>query len=397
MKEIAKAVWNWRILPSQFLRDYRFHRQVKVTAPPLWRRLVEQAALLWTNRVTAKDYYKFGLFDPAMPRAVKRTYIGEFQPWKMLTPVNDPAFYDLTDDKLKFQKRALASGLPVPEILATLSAEGADLDVPNLVSEQAFAEWMTANDISDVVLKPIGGLMGRGVVSLGERLPDTAAWRSLPDGRTLNAQALWEHCQSQRRHGGMFVQRRVAPHPELARIVPNVLHTVRVVTFLDPQPRVIDAVLRVGNGRVAADNMHSGGIAVPVDLATGRCGDGALVVDGLTQDISHHPLTGERIAGTLLPDWQQVLDLAVTAARTFDMQRSLGWDIGLSDRGPVLLEGNWRYDLVILELAQRRGSLDSPWIDVFNDGGAYRDLSLGFSNRPRRRQPDPTAPRRRPA
>src|SRR3546814_872360 len=69
------------------------------------------------------------------------------------------------------------------------------------------------------------------------------------------------------------------------------------------------------------------------------------------------------------------------AARVFAGQKSLGWDVALTDSGPLLLEGNWHYDLTVNQLAHRRGILDTPWVEVFNRDDAWRFLGLGFANR----------------
>jgi hypothetical protein len=339
--------------------------------------------LLWSNRITAKDYYKFRLFDRAMPAATKRSYIGEFQPWKILSQINASAHHDLIDNKLRFHAHATAAGLPVAEMLATISAARPDDRFANLTSEVQLAAWLTEHAVADVFLRPIEGLMGRGTLSLGERIGGEARWRSLPRGEAIDVSGIWAHCQRQRRHGGMIIERRLRPHPRLAQVLPNVLHTARVITYLEPEPAIVDAVLRMGSGKAAADNMHAGGIVVPIDLASGECGQATMLVDGLPRIVDHHPLTGQQIAGMIVPDWEEGLALARWAARAFDMQKSLGWDIGFSDGGPMLVEGNWRYDVGLMQVGRRQGVLDTPWVRVFNREGAYRNLSLGFFNRPR--------------
>jgi hypothetical protein len=223
-------------------------------------------------------------------------------------------------------------------------------------------------------------MMGRGLLSLGDRLGEDR-WLSLPTGEAVDSAQIWAHCQEASRGVGMIVQRRMVPHPRLARIVPNVLCTVRVITYLDPAPTIVDAALRLGSGKKPADNMHAGGIPVPVNLATGECGGGNMIMGGLPHEIEDHPLTGERIKGFVLPDWQLLLDLAQKAARSFSNQRSLGWDIGLTQAGPVILEANWCYDLGLQQMARRKGVLETPWATVFDGAGAYQNLSLGFSNR----------------
>src|SRR3546814_804386 len=171
---------------------------------------------LFRSRITAKDYHRFGHFDRSMPLAAKRSYIGEFQPWKILTPVNAPAYYGLTDKKLRFHAHAAASGLPIPELLATIDAAALDDRTPHLNSE---AELGAGNTIADVFLKPVEGLKGTGALSLGERIDGQACWRSLPVGTPIDIPGIWAHCQRQRRHGGMVIERRLRPHSARKRVV----------------------------------------------------------------------------------------------------------------------------------------------------------------------------------
>ena len=165
--------------------------------------------------------------------------------------------------------------------------------------------------------------------------------------------------------------------------MPDVLHTVRIITYLNPEPVIADAALRIGSGRGPADNMAQGGIVVHIDLATGRCEYGSMLVDGRPQQVSKHPVTGQPIAGVVLPDWDKVCDLAKAAARTFHMLKSLGWDVGLTTKGPVLIEANWCYDIGVNQIASRKGILSTSWVNALNKEGAYKQLGLGFVNRPR--------------
>jgi hypothetical protein len=165
--------------------------------------------------------------------------------------------------------------------------------------------------------------------------------------------------------------------------MPDVLHTVRVITYLDTEPTIMDAVLRVGIGNGAVDNMAQGGIVVPIDLKNGRCGQGTRLVDGLPQRLDDHPVTGIRITSTVIPDWESICELAKAAAQRFSMLKSIGWDVGLTSAGPVLLEGNACYDLTVNQLARGKGILATCWVDAFNKEGAHRRLGLGFRNTPR--------------
>ena len=378
LAELARIVWHWQYLVPQISKDYRYHRRVKALDASVLRRFAEQLSLLWTNRITAEDYYNLGLFDPSMTRAAKRTYLGGYRTSRVYLAFNPQEYHGLIDKKLEFNTYASEAGLPTAETLAVVTEQKCGFGLPSLATEEDLADWMVKNSIVDVVIKPVDGIKGFGVLSLGNRIGETLSWQRLPSGEPIDLSAIWTHCARYLYRGGVLVQRRLAPHPVLARVMPNVLHTVRVVTYYDTHATIIDAALRVGNGKGPADNLAQGAIVVPIDLTTGLCGRGSMLIDGLPHAVDHHPLTRTQLTGIVLPHWDQVCELAKAAAQTFSMQKSIGWDIGLTTQGPILLEGNWCYDLTVNQLARRQGILTTSWAAAFNKERAHRHLDLGF-------------------
>lgn len=382
-KDLAKIVWRWGGVARQALKDYRCHRHYRNLSTSPLHRFIEQERLLWSNRITASDYYALGLSEPAISAAAKRDYIGSYESWRLFFSMNPKEFHELTSKKLKFNAMAAAAGLPVVKVLATVSNQPGDGRHLALRSEQELRAWLLDNGIGDVVIKPVDGTKGWGVLSLGPRVPGREAWTRLPGKECIDLAAVWAHCSRYFYRGGVIIEQRLRPHPLLAAVMPNVLHTVRAVSYVNSEPCMIVAALRVGSGKGPADNLAQGGIVVPIDVATGTCGRGSALVNGLPRFVDDHPVSGTRVTGIVLPHWSQVCDLVKRAAQAFRMQKSIGWDVGLTTEGPVLLEGNWRYDLAVNQIASRRGILATPWIEVLNEAGAYRHLGLGFSNRPR--------------
>lgn len=379
--ECAKIVWRWHAVVPQLAKDYRYHRRFHHLERPLLERVLEQLQLLWGNRIDAIDYYKMGLFDSRIPMHLKRQYIGGYQTWRLFSAFNAMEHQYLTAQKIAFSSYAAEAGLPTPKVLAAISRQPSNSGIPRLRTEEELGGWMEKNGIADVVLKPIDGTHGWGVISLGERLSE-GRWRKLPQDETIDLKAIWTHCARYLYRGGAIIQRRLIPHPALARLMPDVLHTVRIVTYLNPQPVLIDAVLRVGNGKSGADNLGQGGIAVPVNLQIGRCEQGTILVNGLPQHLDDHPVTGNRITGLPLPDWEKACQLAMAAARSFSMLKTVGWDVGLTTEGPVLVEGNSTYDLTLNQIARRKGILTTSWGEAFGKEKAHQRIGLGFSTRP---------------
>lgn len=381
--DVAKVIWRWRDVPRQAVRDYQYHKHYRDLPTSLLHRFLEQQRLLWSNRIRACDYYALGLADIRMSRSAKREYLGGYESWRLYLPMNPKKFHDLVDKKLQFIAVATEAALPVVKVMAIVSHQSGDGRYPVLRSEQELRAWLLDNAISDVVIKPVDGTKGWGVLSLGARMPREVAWVRLPGSDSITFAEVWAHCARYLYRGGVILERRLQPHPLLRTVMPNVLHTARVVTYLKPEPVILAAALRVGSGAGPADNLAQGGFVVPIDLASGICGRASAVMDGLPCFIDAHPVTGGRITGLALPHWGEVCDLAKRAAQTLPMLKSIGWDVGLTAEGPVLLEGNWHYDPAVNQIADRRGILGTSWAELFNETGAYRHLGLGFSNRPK--------------
>jgi hypothetical protein len=65
--------------------------------------------------------------------------------------------------------------------------------------------------------------------------------------------------------------------------------------------------------------------------------------------LDRHPDTNARITGTILPLWSETKTLAILAHRSFADRVLVGWDIAITDEGPLIVEGNSSPDLDILQ------------------------------------------------
>ncbi len=64
-------------------------------------------------------------------------------------------------------------------------------------------------------------------------------------------------------------------------------------------------------------------------------------VDVLTE----HPLTGIRFENYPVPFFHQAKELVIRAASLLPDLRLVGWDVGIGETGPVLIEGNSDYGI----------------------------------------------------
>ncbi len=162
-----------------------------------------------------------------------------------------------------------------------------------------------------------------------------------------------------------LIQRRLAPHPSLARLFGPRLWSVRVLVLLGPDgPLIHRAVVKIATGRNPADNFwRAGNLIGAIELGTGHI---VRIVQGVGAQMSVngvHPDAGQPIVGTPLPCWQDLTALVTEAARLLPGVRTQSWDIALTERGPVPLEVNFGGDLNLAQLAQGAGVLDDGYSD----------------------------------
>jgi hypothetical protein len=56
-----------------------------------------------------------------------------------------------------------------------------------------------------------------------------------------------------------------------------------------------------------------------------------------------------------IPHWSELLELVLRAQVAFDGLPTPGWDVGITQDGPLLVEANALYDLDLLQVAFDRG------------------------------------------
>jgi hypothetical protein len=231
--------------------------------------------------------------------------------------LNSPSGRALLEDKKVFAEQLTARGLgsSAPEFYGTVTTDGFQARSPGagdrLRSQAA------------VVLKPARGRGGTGVRIASPR--DVAAMVAGPDTE-------------------LIVQEQVRQHPQLARIHPPSLNTVRVLVVRLPGhgPVLAAAAHRWGvAGTGPVDNLSSGGLCSRVDLETGRLGPAVGEARARRRiEMDHHPDTGELITGVLVPQWARVRELALELMTAFPELDHVGWDLAVTDRGVRVIEGN---------------------------------------------------------
>lgn len=138
----------------------------------------------------------------------------------------------------------------------------------------------------------------------------------------------------------ILVEEVVIQCEEMNKLYPYAINTVRIITVhkYDGEVLVVAAYQRIGNHGYIVDNYNGGGMVVPINEKTGIIEYPA--VDKRKQIYYKHPMTDIPIVGFKVPKFSSAVNLAKKAAKVIDEIRYVGWDIAITDKGPVIIEGN---------------------------------------------------------
>lgn len=159
-----------------------------------------------------------------------------------------------------------------------------------------------------------------------------------------------------KKRGFNLAEEYILQHPNLAKLSDTGLNTIRVVTQLNKNNEVdiLGARLRISVNNYV-DNLASGNIAAPIDTSNGVVSGPAYYSDITKEKVEYHPVTKEKIIGFQIPYWKDIIKLTKQAALHRPENRSVGWDIALTERGPGLIEGNHNWCKILWQVPVNKG------------------------------------------
>ena len=190
----------------------------------------------------------------------------------------------------------------------------------------------TFKDTDRVMYKPIAGHRGYGVEAI-----------------YLTPENMKEVYDRLATYPEGVVEAFIKQHPEMCKLSPTSVNSLRFVTFSsNSKPVTADgkmmdiaySIVRFGREGAIVDNLHSGGMVANVDLETG-----CLATDGADRNgdmWTTHPDTGVTIKGFKVPYFEEAREMVKEAIATRKVEGYIGWDIAISENGPMLLEVNDR-------------------------------------------------------
>ena len=258
---------------------------------------------------TWDNYVTFGFHlqrDPAM----RATFLSQTAMDRFSLVAHSPESREILRDKGKFLRH----------FVDFVKRDFVDLRV------DSFEQWNAFLDKNEVFfVKPPLECGGKGV----ERMLSS---------EVTDRKALYQKLLDEQR---FIVEEGIVQNSEMSRLSVNSINTLRVGSCRDEAGKISIpyVVLRLSLSKAFNDNATTGGGYVQVS-ETGIIENLPVTCSPLVEYYEKNPLTGFPYRGFQIPQFEEVKALVVAAHETLPESRYIGWDVAISDKGPVLVEGN---------------------------------------------------------
>lgn len=195
--------------------------------------------------------------------------------------------------------------------------------------------------------KPVDSTCGRGVFEL-QKVND----EYLIDSKVVSKESLLEFVKDIKEE--IIIQPFIEQHKEISNIYDKSINSIRIVT-INPKKStkpddvvVLGALLRIGANGLNVDNWARGGIVVGID-EKGTLMRYGFYKPGYGTKTEKHPNSGFVFEGYKIPFFNELKKQVKTFHSKICGIHSIGWDVAITNNGPLFIEGNDDYELGFLQ------------------------------------------------
>ena len=270
------------------------------------------------------------------------------------------------EDKRNFGETVLAAGLNTPRILASSTLEGEKVllvrnEQESLIEnvsllKRELEEMIDKSFSNSIFVKPSDGEGGVHTYKL--------CYDNL---NREDIETLWEAMQIE----SFVFQENIVQNERINKIYDKSINTIRIHTYFHEEENkveIISALMRFGFGGSIVDNGCSGGFFVPVNIKEWKlCGKGRTYLVAGAKTFETHPDTKVKLDGYQLPFADEIIRYVTEGAKLFSDNKFIGWDIALTENGPIVIEANAGPHVVMLQMACGGIKAHPRYKEIFKD------------------------------
>ena len=258
--------------------------------------------------------------------------------WEILNPKK---YASLARDKYIGHCLLETLGIPTSTLIAYYNPEGASKTKKLVFDYEQLSDILRASGYKTFVIKPAtDSAHGEGVIICRELIQSgTEFIIRRTDGSKIYLRQLLGRIP-------LLFETLISQTEEFATFNKSSLNTIRIMTALYPDHsvRVFAGFLKIGRGGSDVDNAGSGGnVDCGVNVETGQLYNP--VQFNSWEDIikiQEHPDSRTKLDGYYIKDWAKIKERLQSFQGLIPQLKTIGWDVAITDNGPVIVEiNNW--------------------------------------------------------
>ncbi len=285
--------------------------------------------------ISAREYlnYKYLLKN----KDFKESFLSYGEAEKYWLVLNPNKYAAIARDKYLSHLTLEKANIPMPMLYAYYNSE-ANHDYRSICKQ------LKERDVQQCVVKPAGdSAHGEGVFVCRSILYDEQdCFLEKSNGEKISLKQLLDNSK----YTPLLFEERITQTEQISKINPSSVNTVRFMTALYPnkEVKVIATFMKIGRKGSDVDNAGGGGnVDCAIDVNSGSCYN-TLQFNSFA-DIKHvknHPDTNTTIEGLIIDNWSNIVEQVKGYQSRIPYLKMIGWDVALTDEGPVIIEiNNW--------------------------------------------------------
>lgn len=273
----------------------------------------------------------------------RKTFLGLNEQRHYLDILNPIKYYSLARNKYLAHKILENTGVRKSELYCYYEPEGRVFDSSEIASTVIdVCRILKQKGVEQCVVKDTENSHGEGVIVVKkvEYLDGDCKFNYFNGKTALLSEVLGRH--------PLIFEGLITQTAQFASFNASSVNTIRFMTTLYPngEAKIIATFIKIGRAGSCVDNAGAGGnVDVCVDIESGEI-EYAIQYDGWRKitEIEKHPDSGTQLNGIVIENWEQIKAEVIRFQQAMPWCKAAGWDIAITDEGPLVIEVNDFWD-----------------------------------------------------
>lgn len=303
--------------------------------------LKDYLSLYKTKGLTTDEYYQFEF--EKRDEQFRKSFLGLNEQRYYLDYLNPIKYYSISRNKFFTHKLLEKTGVKKAELFCYYQPEAKFYEISDFANNiESVLHILNKKNVRSCVIKTTESSHGDNVIVVKSiKYLENDAILTLFNGETKKLSLILGD-------NALIFERVIHQTKQFSYFNSSSVNTVRFMTTLYPDgtAKIIATFIKIGRAGKCVDNAGRGGnIDVCVELDSGKTIN-AIQFDGWRniKEIEKHPDTGCQLNGVTIENWQSIKEEVKKFQLAFPYCKAAGWDIAITDDGPIVIEVNDFWD-----------------------------------------------------